>query len=103
MHIFMQATLAFSRQGNPLGMEDKEYFDQIVYICCGLTGCWRLPVSVYSMFVYGNRVMVEHKGTDRRRSLNISEKCQRDVYIARHSYVTSAVQLKYGVPYGRRQ
>ena len=45
--------------------------------------------------------MEEYKGTDRRESLNISEKCQRDVCIARHSYVTSAVPLTYAVPYGR--
>jgi len=85
-----------------LGWKTREYFDQIVYIYCGLTGCWRLPVSMYSMFLHGNRVMEEYKGTDRRGSLNISEKCQRDVCIARHIYVTSAIPLKYGIPYDRR-
>jgi hypothetical protein len=53
----------------------EEYFDQIIYIYYGLIGCWRLPVSMYSMFVYGNKVMEEYKETDSRGSLNISEKC----------------------------
>lgn len=85
-----------------MGWKTREYFDQIVYIYSGLTGCRRLPVSMYSMFGHGNTVMEEYKGTDRRGSLNIAEKCQRDVCIARQSYVTSAVPLKYGVPYGCR-
>jgi hypothetical protein len=58
--------------------------------------------SIHAQYVRVWEESIGGKETDRRGSLNISVKCQRDVCIEKYCYATTAVPLKYEVPYGRR-